>query len=384
METSLDAKASRRPMRPAAASHAMRVFIPAGDSPFSVAVAQCLKRAMPGLHITAGYRDRNPIGRWSRFIDRMLPLGQGDPESALMEAVRRGGFDAVLPVAGPEIELVAAVADRLRPYAVVALHPSVEAIRLCNDKWAFAQALQRWGVPTPRTVLLESAASLDAFADDEPLLVKPRAGSGGAGIMRYAHRRALTKDVAVRLEAGPNWIVQEYVDGTDIDRSILADAGRVFAGAVQEPLQPTDDFKPSMALRFREDHGVDTVTNRVAEAMGYSGVVHFDLRRRRTGGLPLVIEANPRYWASMLGALLAGVNFPELHLRRSLGEACVGPAVRPTEVAIGWRAAWRSVRRARGPGAGGPASTMPFVLRDPLPRLMTRFYASTALGAGRA
>ena len=69
-----------------------------------------------------------------------------DDVAALVALAAREAVDVV--VVGPEVPLVAGVADRLRDAGVPTFGPSAPAARLEGSKAWAKTAMARWGVPT--------------------------------------------------------------------------------------------------------------------------------------------------------------------------------------------------------------------------------------------
>ena len=106
------------------------------------------------------------------------------------------------------------------------------------------------------------------------------------------------------------------------------------------------------------------VAQRLVAELGWSGIANIDFRVDEAGQ-PHVLEINGRYWATLLGSTLAGVNFPDLVCRRALGEEVDRPPVAAgtfmqarrwlAELSRGrWRSGWTSLS---------------LLLTDPLPEL---------------
>src|SRR5690606_35505009 len=196
--------------------------------------------------------------------------------------------------------------------------PSPDAIAMVNDKWLFAQRLKGAGIPTPRTELFDRSETLDVFDPELPVLMKPRRGSGGLGIVLFDRASEVRHQADRFLGEGDPYIVQEFINGHDIDRSVLCSGGRVLAGTVQEGVSVKKDFAPSGSLHFHCDRNVELLVDRTIAELGWNGIAHLDLRYGTDGSLN-VIELNPRYWSTMLGSLCAGVNFPLIAVRAALG-----------------------------------------------------------------
>jgi predicted ATP-grasp superfamily ATP-dependent carboligase len=102
-------------------------------------------------------------------------------------------------------------------------------------------------------------------------------------------------------------------------------------------------------------------------ALNWNGVAHIDMRRDPDGRL-FIIEMNPRYWGSLEGSLHAGVNFPNLAARISLGESFP----QPDYSNVRYSSALSTIKRRL---KNKPAlslwreTNLRYYLRDPLPAL---------------
>lgn len=356
-----------------------RVLIPDGDSPFALMVAQCLKRGDPSMQIHAAYVDPRALVRFSRYVNRTLPLPADGTIDHLCDQLKRTSYDLVLPVSGPGIAFVAANRSRLEPLVRIALAPEAGLLERVNDKWTFHLALQQAGVPVPHTVLVDSPSCISNVEQDVPLMLKPRHGSGGQGIVKFANAHEFGLRAHQFMGPGHPYIMQHFVEGYDIGRSILAQHGTMLASTVQIPVR--NGFTPTGPLHFHKDPAVEAVVDRVAAALSWTGVAHVDVRFNARTSMPMVIEINARYWSSMMGSLVAGVNFPFEHVRTSM----IGPAAaypQPRDVHYVKISAWPSYYlKHRTPLAH---SNLAFNLADPVAKVMKWIRPSSSMGRGGA
>lgn len=194
--------------------------------------------------------------------------------------------------------------------------PSSDVVGACHDKGRFADLLDEIGVPAPTgTQVLAGRAEVDAAVVDWPAIVKPVDGDGGIGVARLDGHGDLVAHVR---SGGPGTgfplLVQEFVPGVDIDCSFYAEDGTILAWAVQRPVAGED------ALEFLLDERVVDVCRRLVAALAYDGLGHADLRVDERDGSIRCIELNPRVWGSVHFAHAAGANFPDLAVRRALGD----------------------------------------------------------------
>jgi D-aspartate ligase len=105
-------------------------------------------------------------------------------------------------------------------------------------------------------------------------------------------------------------------------------------------------------------------------ALEWTGVAHLDLRVDGRSGAVTVIEANPRFWGSVLGSLHAGVNFPYLTCLASLGQPFEAPGFRACRYVSGAGAVEQWLRGRLGTkyaGFGFSDTVFRYVLSDPWP-----------------
>ncbi|MFD7954365.1 ATP-grasp domain-containing protein [Streptomyces ardesiacus] len=104
---------------------------------------------------------------------------------------------------------------------------SPQSMEACRDKATTRRLLDAHGVPSARAVLAENVETAIAFAREEgfPVMVKPRAQAGSAGVVRadspeeirHAFERA-SHETVLGLDAyGPSGVlVEEFLDGPEI------------------------------------------------------------------------------------------------------------------------------------------------------------------------
>ncbi|MDP8952518.1 MAG: ATP-grasp domain-containing protein, partial [Actinomycetota bacterium] len=302
----------------------------------SLDVVRCLGRgARVRLHVLGG--DPLAPARFSRHVRsfRVHDAG-GDAwgEERTVERVRRAveetGADVVLPDLTPHARFVSEHRDALSRFVAVAPSPAPDVLDVVSDKWLLAEFLSRHGIGQPPTVLAADDAAFEralrglAF----PVLLKPRRDlTLGRGIRRFESAEQLRAFLRENPEHSGGYVVQSFVRGHDVDCNVLCREGEILAHTVQRARTPSRrPYAPPAVVEFVEDgQALDLVAGLVA-ALGYSGVAHIDMRRDEESGRVGILEVNPRYWASLLGSLSAGVNFPHLHCLAAIG----APLPRPS------------------------------------------------------
>ncbi len=258
-----------------------------------------------------------------RVIEEPMPGAGEDPApfgERLDALARERGIDVIMPTGIQSSMILARLGPSLRNAAVVPAG-SAELIDELDDKWAFACLARRHGLPTPPTVLLDpahDAAAESVPGDLFPAVIKPLRGAGGEGVFRAATRAELRNILRDKRPSGA-FVVQRNVPGTDYDASALAIVGKVVAWCARS--QP-----PEAIVEFIEGGDVVDTTRAAVAATNYSGFIDFDFRYAADGTGPLILDCNPRIWASAWMAALHGFNAPKLAVDLALGEPVSQPA----------------------------------------------------------
>jgi predicted ATP-grasp superfamily ATP-dependent carboligase len=176
-------------------------------------------------------------------------------------------------------------------------------IEQLHDKWEFARLCDRLGVRTPRTWLVRSVDDVDAQVPPEGRwVVKPIAGHASVGVRivgSTAEARALVARIS---DAGLlPVLVQQLVEGDDLDVSVVADHGTVVAHREQR-------YEGDGRLTYLERPDLADMARAIVAESGLHGVFHFDgLRDAQTDEM-FMLECNPRMYASAHKSAYAGFN----------------------------------------------------------------------------
>lgn len=280
---------------------------------------QCLHLSGMPLRTWLVHARPSAVAIRSRYVHRVLRAPERLHAETILEAARTHRIDVILPVAAAGIRLMSSLRDVLPLGVRLPPLERPEVLDRVEDKWLLHQALVGLDYPRPRTDLLTASPVLRDFDPDEPVLLKPRRGESGIGIIHVAKAGAIAAraDLQALVQAG--YIVQAFVTGPNVDRSVLGHAGTIVAATTQQALAAGKGFGPSGRLRFAEHAGVTRYVDGLFGALAWNGVAHVDTVIDPGTGDPHIVDVNPRYWATLLGSLAAGVNFPGLQLRQAMG-----------------------------------------------------------------
>jgi predicted ATP-grasp superfamily ATP-dependent carboligase len=185
------------------------------------------------------------------------------------------------------------------------------------------QLARQHHIPSPQSILvtLNSEFYQQLSNLEYPVLLKPTSQKGGQGIRRFETQTDLQSFLEQQDEQQfkNNYLVQSHLPGLDLGLSVLCDRGKILAFTIQKELIANRyRFGPLMAMEFIEQEDVLNHGKRLLSALNWSGVAHVDMREDNRDGQVKLLEINARYWGSLLGSLVAGVNFPLLAYQKAL------------------------------------------------------------------
>ncbi|MEJ3743384.1 phosphoribosylamine--glycine ligase [Actinomycetes bacterium KLBMP 9797] len=228
------------------------------------------------------------------------------PDAVAALAVETG---VDLVVIGPEVPLVAGVADAVRAKGIACFGPSAAAAELEGSKAFAKDVMAAAGVPTARayacTTPAEAARALDEFGPT--YVVKNDGLAAGKGVVVTDDREA----ALAHARACERVVIEEYLDGPEVSLFVVTD------GETAVPLMPAQDFKragdgdtgpntggmgayaplPWAPPNLVEDVMASTVHPTLAEmrrrGTPFAGLLYVGLALTKAG--PRVIEFNARF-----------------------------------------------------------------------------------------
>lgn len=144
-----------------------------------------------------------------------------------------------LIVIGPEVPLVAGVADALRDAGFPVFGPSAAAAQIEGSKKFAKAVMDAAGVPTGRSVTVTDFGDIKKAlsATGAPYVVKDDGLAAGKGVVVTESLTEATAHAWAVLNAGGTVLVEEYLAGPEVSLFAICDGVRAV------PLIPAQDFK---------------------------------------------------------------------------------------------------------------------------------------------
>jgi len=362
------------------------------DQPIDVLLADASRHATIALAVAHGLDEVAGVRlhvladtRWGPLtwstLRETFTVAELDTDAKWLAAIEHTvgvkDIDVILTVSEPGGEFVARHREELEGLALVAPVPSPDVFSVAINKGRVTAFAAQLGMLVPRTLDVAAAAlddgSLAAALDDLtlPVLLKPTGMSAGRGIRQFVTASELLDHLGELPAIGDDaLIIQEIVEGDDLCCSVLcAPGGDVVAHSTFQGLTDIEGrYAPWSRMSFSENFEAVERVQYLTRQLGWEGPANVDFIRRADGEYVL-LEFNGRYDGEATGSMMAGVNFPKLHLELAFGMPVSQPRYHP-----GPHLSIRGVFDAVGCRLRGEASapfryretTLPLVLAHPV------------------
>ncbi|GMR17524.1 MAG: phosphoribosylamine--glycine ligase [Gammaproteobacteria bacterium] len=225
-----------------------------------------------------------------------------------------------LTIVGPEVPLVAGIADRFAEYGMACFGPSAAAARLEGSKSFSKDFLQRHHIPTAEYAsFTELEPALQYIrARGAPIVVKADGLAAGKGVVvasSVAEAEQAARDMLTGGSfgtAGERIVIEEYLDGEEASFIVMTDGTDVLPLASSQDHKARDDgdrgpntggmgaYSPAAILTDELEAAVmrdvirPTLAGLAADGIRYSGFLYAGLMIG-ADGVPRVLEFNCRF-----------------------------------------------------------------------------------------
>ncbi|WP_299554939.1 ATP-grasp domain-containing protein [Seonamhaeicola sp.] len=286
-----------------------------------------------GVKIYALSNNKNDFVRKSRKVKNFsyYPKAANETEwvSNLNEELKKFEIDVIMPI--DEYGILTLIKNKsiLLQNSKLVLLPELNTFNTANNKGLLSKHLQSFQIPAPKTILYNTTDDLSTLPLEFPVLMKPfEGGGGGKGIILLKDSLSVKNFFSSNKVEFP-FLIQSYIQGYDIDCSVLCKNGKILAFTIQKGiLQGDSEFEPNIGLEFLHEKELYIVVKKLVKSLNWSGIAHIDMRYDVNDKTFKVIEINPRFWETTEASEIAGVNFPYLYCLERLDIAFGKPEYR--------------------------------------------------------
>lgn len=310
----------------------LRVLIPDAESGHALIVIRCLSR-VPNIEIHIMGKRQNVSSRYSRYIKSFahIPNHSQNYIEFILEQVKKKGIDLILPIDEPAHRIFTQNVDLVQNYCKTSPLPQPDTFETVVNKWKLGQFCEKNNIAFPKSYIINGQQDVENLHGlDYPMIIKPESGHGGNNISIINSYDELNGFLNSNPDKSMgNYILQDFIEGYDIDMSLLAKDGEILAYTIQKGfLKRSNEFAASAGIEFLYEEKLFRMVEKLIDRLNFSGIAHLDLRYDQRKRDFKLIEINARYWGSLTGSLMAGINFPELACKAGMGQKIEIPEYR--------------------------------------------------------
>jgi D-aspartate ligase len=302
------------------------VLIPDGERPILIAILNCVYH-IKNVRLYVMSTDEHLPLRFSKYVYRFFYFPQSIDEldwiANINKVTEEHEIDVIMPLWETGIKSIIKNRNLLKDNEKLVPLPSLEKFTVASSKDLLADHLKRFDIPGPKTAPL----SLDLLNDKEkfdlnfPLLAKPLKSGSGRGIVKFKNFEELQEYFKVH-ELNEAYILQEFITGDDYGCNVLCKDGEILAHTIQKGnlWNPAKPYSAQIGLDFIDDEKLFETVKKLMKSLNWNGIADLDILYNAEDKLFYIIEINPRFWATLTAALMAGINYPHLLILMTMKE----------------------------------------------------------------
>ena len=298
---------------------------------------QAIRRAKEmGLRVAAVDRNADAPGLEEADVARVVDFTDVD---AVLEAVADVELDGVLTVSADRaVPVVAAIAEARGLPGI-----GTATAHLMTHKVAMRTRLAEEGIPQPRYAALRTLSERYRAADEVgfPAVLKPADSGGQRAVFRVESIDDIDAHLHEALAASPTGeaILEEYVDGTEMNGIVIARRGETIPLTLSDRLRPPGagfgvgwiHVYPAAVYGDQLEES-ERVATRTVRVLGLRDGIAFPQLIAAPDGRVVVVECAARIPGGQMADLVrhaVGIDLVEVQLRLALGEELPDELVQP-------------------------------------------------------
>lgn len=304
----------------------MSVLIPDGEDWNTLRVLRCLG-SVPAIKANVLSNNRFILPRLSRYCHRFKyhRICNSGHLEIIVDTIRKWKIDVVLPTTLNGMMFLSQNQEPISEVTHLVPLAKSDLFTMTNDKWAFYKFIRRQGLPGPPTVFVGTAGEIPCVPEigsiEYPALLKPTSESGGYGIVEVRDPSDLKRSWQdKRILKGREYILQSYIPSIIFSLSVCCQHGEIIAYTLNKTISPSKmPYGVGGLLEYVDNEQVLDIGRKLISSMDWDGVGDIDILVDNRDRTVKILEFNPRFWQSLLGGMIAGVNFPLIWCLSSLG-----------------------------------------------------------------
>lgn len=262
--------------------------------------------------------EKDAVAQKAKYIEKYIEFDKSSAESIgqrLIELCLQESIDVVVPMEDGYAAFLSRYKKQIEKETTAKCAiANRDSYDLVSDKAALLAFCKQHNIGHPRTEPIDNNYEWLAESVGFPALIKPNHSEGSKGIVLVNNLEELKeKAPEVVVEYG-ECTLQEYIQNDHYYNLMLfrSSAGVFSNHVILKILRyyPIKGGSSCLAVSVENEPMVE-MCKRLLNALNWVGMADFDILEKGEGDFR-IIEINPRVPASLRGAEMSGVNFPEI------------------------------------------------------------------------
>ena len=257
-----------------------------------------------------------------KILDSRAHLSGEEYVAFLVEAIQKGKYDVLLPVAEMTTNKVTSNEEELRKYVKLACAPRNSYINAFDKQRTFELAIKN-DIPRPYTRRMDQTVEEYLQSASFPLIIKPRSGMGSIGFHKFEKKEDFWPYIQKNSINLDEYVLQEFVYYEKRLGTILFvdQEGTVCMSYADEVLRwyPIDAGTASLIRSIDYPDLID-YSAKLLKAMEWRGVAALSFMVDVHTNEPKLLEINGRIPASIRLSKQCGFNVAKLLVEMAYGE----------------------------------------------------------------
>lgn len=279
----------------------------------------------PGIPVAKSLKDKHSLiglsydpnepGVYQGMFEKvyLMPypsLGYEEFKKRIMQIKHSSNIEAIIPNLDAELPLYIKYQKEIENLGIKTYLPSLECFEM-RDKSKLPEFSEKLGVKHPKTIEVISLDDLIKATKELgfPVMVK---GNYYKAYKAYNLDEAIEYYYKISNEWGFPLLVQEVIDGIEINYVGLGDGEKLVAGVGMKKLTTTELGKVWSAVSIKNEK-LFNASKKFVETIGWRGAFEFEAMSR--GEEIYLIEINPRFPAWVYFATMLGINLPQMLIK---------------------------------------------------------------------
>lgn len=282
-----------------------------------ISVARSLKTTG---HYVFAITKYDKVAKKSNFIDRYEDI-ESDRDlhvvtSKLIEFIHQDRIDVVIPMEDAQATSLSQCKKNIeiKTQARCAVM-DWDVFRMVSDKTKLLEFCKINDIPHPRTALITDDIDVVAEEVGFPSLIKPSHSEGAKGIVLVNNLEELKEKAPLIISEYGECGLQEYITSKPYYYNLMlyrSQSGEFGNSVIIKILRfyPIKGGSSCLAVTVKNEVMTE-ICKKLLNKLNWVGFADFDILEKEDGDFR-IIEINPRVPASVRGAAISGVNFPEM------------------------------------------------------------------------